>query len=177
LEERMFRLSEALKSLEPENASRLSLALKFSREELILHQMKDTQKLLKEAQLSNAETEVRELLAKLEHLRNLLLAEDLDFQMKLARLRQMRETLGQLERIIKEERRELAWSRAADEQQAELSRLAGTRKPLESLVGDQKAVLADARSARPRGGGPVPKESRDKLRNREAAIRKAAGSL
>ncbi len=31
LEERMFRLSEALLGLEPENASRLRLALKFSR--------------------------------------------------------------------------------------------------------------------------------------------------
>ena len=103
LEERMFRLSEAVRSLEPENASRLRLALKFSREELILQQMKETQKLMREAQLSKAETEVRELLAKLEHLRNLLLAEDLDFPMKLARLRQMRESLGQLERIIKEE--------------------------------------------------------------------------
>ena len=113
LEDRMFRLSEALQSLEPENASRLKLALNFSREELILLQMKETQKLLRDAELNKAETEVRELLAKLEHLRNLLLAEDLDFQMKLARLRQMRETLGQLERIIKEERRELAWSRAA----------------------------------------------------------------
>ncbi len=113
LEERMFRLSEALRSLEPENASRLKLALNFSREELILLQMKETQKLLKDAELNKAETEVRELLAKLEHLRNVLLAEDLDFQMKLARLRQMREALSQLERIIKEERRELTWSRGA----------------------------------------------------------------
>src|SRR5262249_34903912 len=72
LEERMFRLSEALRSLEPENASRLTLALKFSREESILRQMKQTQDLLKQAQLSQAETEVRELLAKLEHLRKLL---------------------------------------------------------------------------------------------------------
>jgi hypothetical protein len=118
LEERMFRLSEALRSLEPENASRLKLALKFSREELILQQMKESQKLLKEAQLARAETEVREMLAKLEHLRRLLLAEDLDFQMKLARLRQMRETLGQLERIIQEENRELAWSRGAKEAKA-----------------------------------------------------------
>ncbi len=113
LEERMFRLSEALRGLEPENASRLRLALKFSREELILEQMRETHKLLKDAQLSKAETEVKELIAKLEHLRNLLLAEDLDFQLKLARLRQMRETLGQLERIVKEERRELGWSRFA----------------------------------------------------------------
>src|SRR4051794_40550022 len=40
LEERMFRLSEALRGLEPENASRLRLALKFSREEQILDQMR-----------------------------------------------------------------------------------------------------------------------------------------
>lgn len=115
LEERMFRLSEALASLEPENASRLRLALKFSREELILAQMKETQGLLKDAQLGKAESEVKELLAKLEHLRQLLLAEDLDFQMKLARLRQMRETMARLDRIITEEKRELAWSRQAVE--------------------------------------------------------------
>ncbi len=87
LEDRMFRLSEALRGLEPENASRLRLALKFSREEQILEQMRETFKLLKDAQLSKAETETKELIAKLEHLRNLLLAEDLDFQLKLARLR------------------------------------------------------------------------------------------
>jgi len=127
LEERMFRLSEALRNLEPENASRLKLALNFSREELILLQMKETQKLLRDAEPNKAETEVRELLAKLEHLRNLLLAEDLDFQLKLARLRQMRETLGQLERIIKEERRELAWSRGAVAERGTRERLRGRR--------------------------------------------------
>ena len=72
LEDRMFRLSEALRGLEPENASRLRLALKFSREEQILEQMRETFKLLKDAQLSKAETETKELIAKLEHLRNLL---------------------------------------------------------------------------------------------------------
>ena len=46
LEDRMFRLSEALRGLEPENASRLRLALKFSREEQILEQMRETNKLL-----------------------------------------------------------------------------------------------------------------------------------
>ncbi len=141
LEERMFRLSEALRSLEPENASRLSLALKFSREELILHQMQDTHKLLKDAQLSKAETEVRQLLAKLEHLRSLLLAEDLDFQMKLARLRQMKESLGQLERIIKEEKRELAWSKSAVDQQRELEQLKIRKTDLEASVRDQKKLL------------------------------------
>ena len=87
LKDRMFRLSEALRGLEPENASRLRLALKFSREEQILEQMRENFKLLKEAQLTKAETETKELIAKLKHLRNLLLAEDLDFQLKLAHLR------------------------------------------------------------------------------------------
>ncbi len=151
LEERMFRLSEALRGLEPENASRLRLALKFSREEQILEQMRETYKLLKDAQLSKAETEVKELIAKLEHLRNLLLAEDLDFQLKLARLRQMRETLAQLERIVKEERRELGWSRFALEQRKRLARLAARRPDLEALVRDQEGLFADTKKASTKG--------------------------
>ncbi|MDR3635191.1 MAG: DUF4175 domain-containing protein [Isosphaeraceae bacterium] len=169
LEERMFRLSEALRGLEPENASRLRLALKFSREEQILDQMRETRNLLKDAQLGKAETEVRELLAKLEHLRNLLLAEDLDFQLKLARLRQMRETLGQLERIVKEEKRELGWSRFAVEQRKRRERLTARRPDLESLLRDQKAVVADTKGAT--------KEARPAIRDREVKLRKAAAAL
>ena len=177
LEERMFRLSEALASLEPENASRLRLALKFSREELILGQMKETQKLLKEAQLAKAETEVRELLAKLEHLRRLLLAEDLDFQMKLARLRQMRETMAQLERIINEEQRELAWSRKAIEDQGELAKLRDRKADLEALVRDQKAAIDDTIAANKTDGDAGRKEARGPIRDREDAIRKAPAKL
>ncbi len=147
LEERMFRLSEALRGLEPENASRLRLALKFSREEQILDQMRETHKFLKDAQISRAETEVKELIAKLEHLRTLLLAEDLDFQLKLARLRQMRETAGHLDRIAKEERRELGWSRFAMEERKRLERMATRRPDLEGLVRDQQAVITDTRNA------------------------------
>ena len=176
LEERMFRLSEALASLEPENASRLRLALKFSREEQILDQMRETHKFLKDAQLSKAETEVRELIAKLEHLRNLLLAEDLDFQLKLARLRQVRETLGQLDRIIKEEKRELGWSRFAIEQRQGLERLTARRPDLEALVRDQEAVIADTRDSSKKDADAA-KVSRASVRQREAKVRNAAAAL
>jgi hypothetical protein len=172
LEERMYRLSQALQGLEPENASRLRLALKFSKEELILEQMRETHKMLKDAQLTKAETEVRELLAKLEHLRNLLLAEDLDFQLKLARLRQIRETMGQLGRIVKEERRELGWSRFAIEQRKASEKLAARRPDLDALARDQKAVLADTRA--------LPKDdkaARVAVRDREVALGKAAAAL
>ncbi|WP_169977231.1 coiled-coil domain-containing protein [Tautonia rosea] len=177
LEERMFRLSEALLNLEPENASRLRLALKFSREELILQQMRDTQALLEEAQLGKAETEVRQLLAKLEHLRNLLLAEDLDFELKLARLRQMRETLAQLERIIKEEQRELAWSRSAIETQEELDRLRSRREDLESIIRDQNAVLETTTNGK---DAATPKDRAEAVSGaiaREAGVRETAATL
>ena len=177
LEERMFRLSEALRGLEPENASRLRLALKFSREELILEQMRETHKMLKDAQLGRAETEVRELLAKLEHLRNVLLAEDLDFQLKIARLRQIRETIGQLERIVKEERRDLGWSRFAIDQRKARERLADRRPDLEALGRDQKAVLADTRAIPPDRDAADRKLARSAVRDREAALGKAASAL
>jgi hypothetical protein len=176
LEERMFRLSEALLGLEPENASRLRLALKFSREEQILEQMRETHKLLKDAQLSKAETEVKELIAKLEHLRNLLLAEDLDFQLKLARLRQMRETLSQLERIVKEERRELGWSRFAMEQRKRLERFTTRRPDLEALVRDQQALIADTKSTS-KNGAESAKNARAAIRGREVKLRNAANAL
>src|SRR3954468_13336941 len=177
LEERMFRLAEALRSLEPENASRLKLALNFSREELILLQMKETQRLLKDAELNKAETEVRELLAKLEHLRDVLLAEDLDFQMKLARLRQMREALGQLERIIKEERRELTWTRGAIAEQKNGERLKGRRVDLEAVVRDQEAIVRDLKAAIPADGKSAPAEAREAAIGRQTAVRKTVEAL
>lgn len=177
LEERMFRLSEALRSLEPENASRLRLALKFSREELILQQMKETQGMLREAQLSKAETEVRELLAKLEHLRSLLLAEDLDFQLKLARLRQMRETLGQLERIIKEERRELAWSRGAVEGKALAETLRSRRADLETLVRDQERVVEITADLEDQEAGARRDEAKGQAIDRERDVQTRAAAL
>lgn len=177
LEERMFRLSEALRSLEPENASRLGLALKFSREELILNQMKQTSGLLKEAQLAKAETEVRVLLAKLSHLRDLLLAENLDFQMKMARLRQIRSTLNQLDRIIKEEKREMTWSNEADARQAELAKLQEKKPALEALVQAQDDLVRDSKLAKGKDDEAARKAGRESARDRETAIKATAASL
>ena len=91
LEERMFRLSEAIKALEPENSSRLMLGLKMRREELILQHMKQVKEVLEKLVLTEAESEQKELLAKLQRLQDLLLSTDLDFQLKLEQLRQLRE--------------------------------------------------------------------------------------
>ena len=106
LEERMFRLAEAIRQLEPENSSRLMLGLKFAREELILHQMKDTQALLGKLSLGEAAAEQKHLLSKLQRLHDMLLSADLDLQMRLVRLRELRQILRRLDKAIKEEQRE-----------------------------------------------------------------------
>ena len=149
LEQRMFRLSEALKQLEPDNASRLMLGLKFAREEQILLQMKETQELLNKAQLGKAAGEAKQLLAKLERLHALLLASDLDFQMQLEQLRLMREALRRLDLAIKEEDREHTESDDTAKKQKELDRLKKRQEVLDELIRreqthiDQSKPVAD----------------------------------
>jgi hypothetical protein len=139
LEQRMFRLSEGLKKLEPENSSRLMLGLKYAREELILHQMRETQAALAKMALKGAVDEQKQLLAKLERLQQLLLSTDLDFEMRLERLRQIRETLRRLDSVIKEESREERVSKKAAEAEKKLKSLAERKAALESLVKQQSA--------------------------------------
>lgn len=118
LEERMFRLSEALKGLEPENASRLLIGLKYAREELIQLQMKEAQSALLALKYADAVVEQKQLLAKLQRLEQLLLSPDLDFQLQLERLRLMRDLMRRLDGAIKEEERE----KAATDQSAEIEK-------------------------------------------------------
>lgn len=141
LEQRMFRLSEALKALEPENSSRLMLGLKFAREELILHQMKEAQQALGKMSLEEASVEEKELLSKLQRLHDLLLSTDLDFQMQLEKLRQIREALRRLDKAIAEEKRERKLSLATAEQQKQLEGLRKKRATLEELIARQQGHL------------------------------------
>jgi len=137
LEQRMFRLSETLKMLEPENSSRLMLGLKYAREELILHRMRELQESLIALVLKGAVDEQQQVLAKLERLEQLLLSSDLDFEMKLERLRQIRETLRKLNAVVREEVREEKISKNADERAKELDALASRREALETLIEQQ----------------------------------------
>ncbi len=152
LERRMFRLSETLKNLEPENSSRLMLGLKYAREELILHRMGELQELLGKLALKGAADEQQQVLAKLERLEQLLLASDLDFEMKLERLRQIRETMRKLNAVVREEVREEKLSKNAAEKEKELDALASRRKALDALIQqqtehiDKNAPLADKTS-------------------------------
>lgn len=144
LEERMYRLSEALKALEPENSSRLMLGLKFAREELILHQMKDAQQMLGTLSLGEAAVEEKQLLSKLQRLHDLLLATDLDFHVQMERLRQIREALRRLDKAIKEEARERQSSQATADKQKEVEGLRKKLASLAELIAQQKGETENA---------------------------------
>jgi hypothetical protein len=134
LEERMFRLSEALKALEPENSSRLMVGLKFAREELIQHRMKEVRAALEKLKFGEAAGEQKELLARLQRLEQLLLSADLDFQMMLERLRLMREIMRKLDTTIKEEEREKSGSDTAAEIEKKLEQLRERRAALREII-------------------------------------------
>jgi len=134
LESRMFRLSEALKKLEPENSSRLIIGLKYARDELILHQMQDVQKELASLSLQGATEEQKQLLAKLDRLEQLLLSTDLDFEMRLQRLKMIRQTLRELDNVIREESRQEKASTKTAEAEKQLEKLAKRQATLEELV-------------------------------------------
>jgi hypothetical protein len=178
LEQRMYRLAETLKMLEPENSSRLMLGLKYAREELILHQMQETQAALAKLALSGAVDEQKQLLAKLERLQQLLLSTDLDFEMRLERLRQIREVLRKLDSVIKEEAREEKTSKQAAARQRELDELAKRRAALEQLIKQQTAhVDANAPLAKKQELADVDREAATKLGEAQKATHKETQAL
>jgi len=138
LEQRMFRLAESIKKLEPENSSRLMLGLKYARQELILHQMKETVEALGALDLATASGEQKQLLAKLARLQELLLSDDLDFQMRLERLRQIREVLKKLDVAIKEEERQRDRTSDVAEKKEKAEGLKKRLATLSQLIARQK---------------------------------------
>lgn len=178
LEERMFRLSEAIKALEPENSSRLMMGLRFAREQLIVHQMKEVEQELARLALSDAANRQKALLAKLQQLQDLLLSTDLDFQMRLERLRMMREALKRIELAIKEEGRELKQSGEASAAERQRDALQKRKLSLEELIQQQTGHVGKAEAL---GGADAPGEAEQKesteLGTRQDATRKATETL
>jgi hypothetical protein len=142
LEQRMFRLSEALKKVEPENSSRLMSGVKYARNELILHQMQEIQDILNKADYTNAGGQQKDLLTKLQRLEQLLLSADLDLQLQLQRLRLLREIIGKLDNAIKEEDREQKLSDDASKRDKELQNLPALRAKLQELIRRQTEHVA-----------------------------------
>lgn len=108
LEDRMFHLSQLIREMEPDDSAKLIMAVRRAREQLIVEQMKDVMDLISTKDLSKASTEQQEVLKKLDELKKLLLATDLDLQMQIEQLRKLNAAIQKLDAAIKEQKREQA---------------------------------------------------------------------
>jgi hypothetical protein len=124
LQARMFRLSELIKDTEPGDASRLLLAVRKAREELIIEQMKEVLELIDHRELAKAAEGEKQIITKLEELKKLLLAAENDLILQLERLRKIESALQKLDAAIKEQKRQ-------EGQTGEMAKQQQQQKPVE----------------------------------------------
>ncbi len=108
LEGRMFRVAELLRPTQPDDSARLLMGVTRSREQLIVEEMREASELIGTLDLNKASAEEKELVAKLEELKRLLLTNDLDLELKLEQLRKIREAQDALMKLTARERQQLA---------------------------------------------------------------------
>lgn len=103
LEGRMYRLSEMLREVQPDDADRLLLGLQKAKEHLIVDRMEGASQLLASLKLDKASTEQKEIIEKLEELKRLLLTADIGLQIKLQQLRKLQDARAALDLLIRKE--------------------------------------------------------------------------
>lgn len=108
LEGRMFRVAELLRQTQPDDSARLLMGVARSREQLIVEEMREAAELIGTLDLNKATAEEKELIAKLEELKRLLLTNDLDLELKLEQLRKIHEAQESLAKLTARERQQLA---------------------------------------------------------------------
>jgi len=108
LEERMFHLAELIREMEPGDSAKLIMAVRRAREQLIVEQMKEVLELIGTKDLNKASDEQKQVLVKLEELKKVLLAQDLDLQMQLEQLRKLNEALKKLDVALKDQKTQQA---------------------------------------------------------------------
>ena len=129
MEDRMATLSRLLKETQPEDAERLELSFRRSRDSLVTERMAQVGQLIAGLELTEASAHVDEIIVELEAIKQMLLTQDLDLLRKLEQLRQINAALETLDDI---EAREA-------ENQEQTDALAGEASPsaqaMEGLAG------------------------------------------
>ncbi len=137
LQDRMFHLADLSKDAEPDNATRLLLAVRKAREQLIIEQMSEILDKLTQKDMTGVASESKQVLVKLTALKNLLIATDLEMQLALERLRKLQAAIREVDEAIKVEKAQHAQAAAL----ADLAKKAAEIKPatLQKAVTDQAA--------------------------------------
>ncbi|HEX8525052.1 MAG TPA: hypothetical protein VF669_22565 [Tepidisphaeraceae bacterium] len=177
LEERMFHLAELIRASEADNSAKLLMAVSKARQSLIVEQMKDVLDFIGTKDFSKAAGEQKEVLKKLDELKKLLLATDLDLQMQLEQLKKLNEAIKKLDIAIKEQKR----------QQAETNNIAAAQKqnkPVEDKKFEQgkndqnqNKKNTDNINAMMKDLGEKGQKAAQSLSNASGTMTKASGSL
>ena len=122
LEGRMFRVAELLRPTQPDDSARLLMGVAKSREQLIVEEMREASELIATLDLNKATAEEKEVIAKLEELKRLLLTNDLDLELKLEQLRKLREAQNALRQADGARTAAVGPDRAAGQQPRRTSR-------------------------------------------------------
>ncbi len=173
LQERMFHLADLTRDTEPDDSSRLLMAVRKAREDLIIEQMHDAIDELGRADLSRAKDEQEQILIKLNELKKLLTTTDLDLQMQLDKLKKLNDSIAKLDKGILEERRE-------QKQTAGLAKLPTTNpstlaSPRTDQQQNRKATETVVQTLKDLGGDTV--KTADKLGGAAQSMSLAEGHL
>ncbi len=163
--------------MEPDDSAKLIMAVRRAREQLIVEQMKDVLDLISTKDLSKASTEQQEVLKKLDDLKKLLLATDLDLQMRIEQLRKLNAAIQRLDAAIKEQKREQA-------QTNKLATAQNQHKPVDPQKFQagkkdqtQNKKSTDTVNAIVQGLGQIGQKASASLGKASGTMSKAAGSL
>ncbi|MFN3167725.1 MAG: hypothetical protein ACE37H_11750 [Phycisphaeraceae bacterium] len=110
LEQRMFRLAELIRETQPEDAQRLEMSVKRSREELVVQRMASVSDLIGDLELTEASAKVDEVINELMEIKKLLLTADLDLAIKLEQLRKINAAIKAIEKLEAQEAQNQAQS-------------------------------------------------------------------
>jgi len=178
LKDRMYHLAELTRDTEPDDSSRLLMAVRKASEDLIIEQMKDCIDQLSKADLSKATDEQEKILVKLNELKKLLTTTDLDLQMQLDKLKKLNDAIAKLDKGIKEEHRleknsgELAKAPPTTNPAAAASAM---NAPRTDQAQNRKATEAVAQTMKDLGNEPA--KAADKLGNAAQSMSLAEGHL
>ncbi len=164
LEESMDRIARSLRESEPYNAAKLERAFRESRRRLLIRGMDRILTYLEEQKLDRAVEEQGEVEINLGELLDILLEKDIDPRELIKHIRRMKELLGDVDGIIRDETGEKLRSDDAELSSASAEALQSDLKKLESLIEREKGLEAQT-------GNPGSREFASEMAGEQKEIR------
>lgn len=153
LEDRMFQLHEALRKNEPEKAQKLLSTLGASRSMLVRQKIDEIIAALKSGQYSDARDQQEAVARDLQTLLKYLLEEPDDSAARKHEMERLHAARESLERVIKDQLRELEQAQASSEAQTRSAALQVAKRSLQELAERQAELRTQAQT------GAIPRET------------------